>query len=774
MRRSALVTRKVSTPKNNSRIDGWNIEGRYWVRKSDGLSIPIIQGGGKAVTGQTANWAFGTDNGSESAHSLDTEGVNRGAQAADTPFLIRLQPNETGGASEAAGYALFAQKNGAGGYTEVTTSRTDGLRIAANGSSRSDDENTTERLTAGTGSFTAGKFDDGQTQQATTSITLNSQYTDLEFCIEIDSANAATDDYWDLRVHFAGGGALDSYSTLPRVTADTIVPTLVIADVAHTHALEACNAAPPIGPIVLDIDAETGDLTEWTSTSGAQFTNAGTSAIHGSYGFEVDLTGTGNHYGLNDGLATALSGKNNYRFRFYIDTTSVSMTAGDEFWIMLGKDDGWVNDRIAMSMRNNAGTIEARASIYDDSEASNHTSYYTLTLGEHYIEIRVQKSTGSNDGEFQLFFDGSSQELMNTLDNDTVFDTLDEMRWGAVTSLDTGTTGSYDLDSYIFRNDDTEIGAVGGAAALVVADVAHVHTVEGIGTLAVHNPLTVADVSHTHALEAFILAYNASLTVADISHTHALEAAVLVFHPLFNLAVDDVSHLNALEQFSLIYNANLIVGDIAHVHALEAFIIVYNAILQTNDIAHVNAVEAPALTYTPPGSLVVHDVAHVHEVENVQVIYDGQAAAAAIQHDHALEAISLTKHDVLVISDVSHTHDLEAVTLAYNGSLTVADVSHVHEAETFNVTYAGVLSVNDTAHVHTVEEPVLTFSEAGAWVLSIDDIIHVNATESPVLAFTPLIAIADIAHVHNVQGFRFVDVEVRFMHDHDDFITIMT
>jgi hypothetical protein len=238
---------------------GWLRVGRRWFgfyRRRFHV-IPVIAGGGKAVTVQTGTWAFGDDDGSESGHSLDTEGAARTAQVADVTFMIRIQVEETGGGAENQGFALFAAKDDASGvFTEVTTSRTDGIRIANDTQSRADNENTTERLSAGAGTFTAGKYDDGQTQQGTTAIALQSQYTDLEFAIEIDSANAADGDWWDLRVEFSDGTDLDTYNgTYPRVTADIAIvinlsagsitasgQTLSVVPGARTIPLDAASA----------------------------------------------------------------------------------------------------------------------------------------------------------------------------------------------------------------------------------------------------------------------------------------------------------------------------------------------------------------------------------------------------------------------------------------------------------------------------------------------------------------------------------------------------
>ncbi|MHA2086395.1 MAG: hypothetical protein ACXABD_21840, partial [Candidatus Thorarchaeota archaeon] len=214
---------------NHNNFDRWILEGRYWVRLSDGFRLLVIQGGGAANTVQNDVYAFGDDDNNEATHTLDTENTDRTAQAADVTFLFRTQVEETAGGTENKAYALFAQKNGAGGFIEVTTGSANGIIIADDTQSRADNENTTERLSySGGGTFTAGKYDDGQVQRGTTTVSLDTQYTDFEFAIQIDSANAVDGDDFELRVEFENGTDLDGYpGTYPTVTASLAAPQTV-------------------------------------------------------------------------------------------------------------------------------------------------------------------------------------------------------------------------------------------------------------------------------------------------------------------------------------------------------------------------------------------------------------------------------------------------------------------------------------------------------------------------------------------------------------------
>lgn len=260
----------MSETKDN--LHNWRIKGRYWVR-GDGLLVPVIQGGGPANTVQNDKFAFGDDDGSESGHSLDTENTNRTAQEADVTFMFRVQVEETAGGVDNLTAALYAQKNGSGGFLAVPYSATNnGLRLANDTQSRTDDELTTQRLSySGGTSFQQGRYDDGTGAVGTSAVSLdqdNNGVTDFEFAILIDSANASDNDYWELRVEWVGGADLDGYPTgnYPTVTADIgAAPQTVVLDTAPISATG----------VVSDIDAP---LTTGISTAAMTVTGVTSSA----------------------------------------------------------------------------------------------------------------------------------------------------------------------------------------------------------------------------------------------------------------------------------------------------------------------------------------------------------------------------------------------------------------------------------------------------------------------------------------------------------------
>lgn len=271
---------------HNTPPPGWRIEGSYWIRESDGLRLPVVTGGTSANTIQTSTWAFGTDNGTESGHSLDTEGANRTAQQADVTFLIRLQAHETAGKTDPWAFQLYAAKNGGATFTAVDSSRTDGIIKANDTQSRSDGEATTERLTApGTGTWLAGEYDDGTTSEGTGTIGLNGNYTEIEFAIQIDSTYASDGDYWDLRLESTSGGDLVSYGTLPRVTASILAPVEVTPSAAVAGA-DSVNPSVRLGSIsdtpsalVASADSLVGEVRQGSISVSPTLADAGADSV---------------------------------------------------------------------------------------------------------------------------------------------------------------------------------------------------------------------------------------------------------------------------------------------------------------------------------------------------------------------------------------------------------------------------------------------------------------------------------------------------------------
>lgn len=133
-------------------------------------------------------------------------------------FRLRFTVNNTGAAAGAGPFILRVSKN-AGAYTAVTTSSGASLGAQSVDASISADEATLAtanfRLTAGTGTALAGKYD--ETGSATLSLT-NAFYSELEYGVILKATGAAVANTFDFRI-YNSTTAFTTYTQTPRITA---------------------------------------------------------------------------------------------------------------------------------------------------------------------------------------------------------------------------------------------------------------------------------------------------------------------------------------------------------------------------------------------------------------------------------------------------------------------------------------------------------------------------------------------------------------------------
>ena len=200
------------------------------------------------------------------------------------------------------------------------------------------------------------------------------------------------------------------------------------------------------------------DLSEYnsTSTDSGDLSQAAGAALAGTAGgLSCLIDDTNNIYGEVDFTAiTSLY----YRFRFYIDINSLTM----------GDPNGFVccdilhtnTNLIRVYLRYSSG-YNMYVKVYEDDATQNNSSYQAVTDAEHYVEVLVVFSTGeaTNDATVDWWIDGDHKEQMTGLDIYSR-DKPDRGRLGAVAAIDAGTSGTFYLDEFIFRDDSTEIGEV--------------------------------------------------------------------------------------------------------------------------------------------------------------------------------------------------------------------------------------------------------------------------------------------------------------------------
>jgi hypothetical protein len=215
--------------------------------------------------------------------------------------------------------------------------------------------------------------------------------------------------------------------------------------------------------VIIDIDHEVGDFSEYTGVTGdtSDLVISSAAALAGtSQGLAVVCDDQ------NSMSAYVLLGSANtsgvIRCRVYLDPNSITMNASSEhstLWFgnsSNGQVGGWSFGR------NDAGTsYKIYGTIGIDSGGHFQGSTVEISDAPHFIEILIKRATGgsTNDGILRLWVDGSQVYERTNIDNYTVFGNLLSMLIGATANVDAGTLGTYYLDQIIVRDDDTEIGA---------------------------------------------------------------------------------------------------------------------------------------------------------------------------------------------------------------------------------------------------------------------------------------------------------------------------
>jgi hypothetical protein len=214
--------------------------------------------------------------------------------------------------------------------------------------------------------------------------------------------------------------------------------------------------------VIIDIDHETGDLSEYTATvedSGDLSAQAGAALAGTNYGLQLVIDDTTAIYGYKS-FANNTSGV--CRSRFYINPNTLTATGATE--IMLWRLYNSLNENIAYCRIYYVSGTQAYiyATIVGDT-AQSSTNIYAITNAEHRIEINLIRATDADDsdGSLQLWIDGTSKETKSGIDNYDRFFDVARTYLGAIT-VSPNISGTFYLDELIINDDGSEIGPVSG------------------------------------------------------------------------------------------------------------------------------------------------------------------------------------------------------------------------------------------------------------------------------------------------------------------------
>lgn len=213
--------------------------------------------------------------------------------------------------------------------------------------------------------------------------------------------------------------------------------------------------------VVLDIDHETGDLTQYTSstTGGGDLAVTSGAALFGSYGLSVTINDTGGIYAYKTLTKAAV-----FRVRFYIKRTTLAMASGDAFLLSnFQQAGGSYSGMILLRLQQTSGVYYISADVKNDALSSVLYDSETLDGDAHCVEYQVVRAANSTsaDGTFEWWIDGVSKGTASGIDN---YNLLSDQNWrilfGAIESIDAGTSGVFYVDAIKGNDDGAEIGMI--------------------------------------------------------------------------------------------------------------------------------------------------------------------------------------------------------------------------------------------------------------------------------------------------------------------------
>lgn len=154
------------------------------------------------------------DDGTETTATWKAAENTNVSQVWDVNFRLRFEIEETGSVSLASTYKLQRSING-GTYADVNSTST-GARPAAS-ANFADGAATTNQITTSTRAFVAGTMD--EVDGAVASVTLSNQQTELEFSLQLRSADLVAGDTVAFRLVRGASTALNVYTNTPTLTA---------------------------------------------------------------------------------------------------------------------------------------------------------------------------------------------------------------------------------------------------------------------------------------------------------------------------------------------------------------------------------------------------------------------------------------------------------------------------------------------------------------------------------------------------------------------------
>lgn len=223
-----------------------------------------------------------------------------------------------------------------------------------------------------------------------------------------------------------------------------------------TPALAVTNA---VKEYLFVIDHSTGDLTQWSGSSGADISCSADAGMGGdTNGLKIVYDDTTADYVWKTVSPSSTRGV--IRGRIYFDPNSLTMGSSDNFRFGTVYNSG--SSGIALlDITRSSGNYTILYGAYTDAPAVVWTSPYTITDAPHYIEFQLTRASSAvaADGTASLWIDGTLKQTVTGIDNYDRFNNFSWIQFGANSGLDATTSGTFYIAHVQLNDSGLEIGA---------------------------------------------------------------------------------------------------------------------------------------------------------------------------------------------------------------------------------------------------------------------------------------------------------------------------
>lgn len=204
----------------------------------------------------------------------------------------------------------------------------------------------------------------------------------------------------------------------------------------------------PIAPpdLAFSDDFESGDLSKWSGavTNNGNLAVSTEAADQGLYGLKVNISGTSSMYARY--YPPILEDEYHARFRFH--PNSLNLANGKAHYLYEGSTTSTGARLIRLEILSENSEYKLRVQVRKDDDTYINSAAYTISNDWHTIQVgwKAASADGSNDGMAELWIDDVLMESLTGVDNDLIL--LNEIRLGAPSGLDTGTSGAMLFDDF--------------------------------------------------------------------------------------------------------------------------------------------------------------------------------------------------------------------------------------------------------------------------------------------------------------------------------------